>query len=224
MAKRRKVAYIAPFDSDKYYHVHNDGIDRRILFSSKQDFDRFEAYLYLLNSTESPRAANFFTGNRQNEIFQTGRGDKLIALGAYSITPHEFHLLAVPLVDGGMGKFMQKLQTGYTMYFNSKYQRMGRIFQSSYKAESARSAEHLKYMFCYIHLNPAQIFDKEWDSTNERSGLATHILRAMNYRYSSANEYTSQKFIITTPHEFPPYIRRVRDARAYLKLWSKFKE
>lgn len=204
----------------KFYHLRNEGIERRIIFSSKEDFDRFEAYLYLLNAVESQRAANFFVGGREREIFTSARGENLIAIGAYSFLPQEFHILATPLVENGIGKFMQKLQTAYTMYFNKKYQRSGRLFHSAYRAEDLDSDEKLKRAFAFVHLNPARLFDDRWDDA-AGADLMLHARRAIEYRYSSAGEYQSGKYVITNPSSYPQYIRRARDANANYQLWVK---
>lgn len=206
-----------------YYHLHNAGVDKRIIFNSKEDYDRFEAYLYLLNAIESPRVANFFSGNRQAEIFESARGERLVAIGAYSFVPKNFHILATPLVGGGIAKFMQKVQTAYTMYFNMKYQRKGCLFQSSYRFEIAESDEHLKHIYAAIHLNPAMLFNEEWQTANEGE-LFTLARNALKYRYSSINEYVTKKPVITSPTGFPNYFARAKDANIHVKWWLEFKK
>ncbi len=211
------------FKKGSYYHLYSSGVDRRRIFSSQEDFDRFEAYLYLLNAVESQRAANFFAAGRQHEIFSSARGEKLVAIGAYSLLPQEFHILATPLVENGIGKFMQKLQTGYTMFFNKKYSHEGRLFSSRYRSEEVLSEEQLRRLFTYIHAQPAAMFNERWEES-EGSELAILITRALQYRYSSAGEYTASKFIITSPTEFPLFIRRTKDAPAHFAAWVKYKK
>jgi hypothetical protein len=212
-----------PFKQHMYYHIYNSGADRRKIFSSKEDFDRFEAYLYLLNAVESQRAANFFVKDRQDEIFNSARGENLIAIGAYSLTPHQFHILARPLIENGIGKFMQKLQTAYTMFFNKKYFHDGRLFHSAYRSEEINSDERLRRAFTFIHLSPASIFDERWEDAGG-SELALLITRALQYRYSSAGEYASAKFVITAPAEFPQHMRRMKDAQTHFASWVKYKK
>lgn len=48
---------------------------------------------------------------------------------------------------------MQKVATGYTMYFNKKYERTGVLFQGKYKIKHAEDDRYIKYLFEYIHLN-----------------------------------------------------------------------
>src|SRR3954468_12826823 len=97
------------FKKEGHYHVFNRGVDNRNIFISQEDYDRFEAYLYLLNDAESPRVANFFVGNRKETIFESARAEQLVAIGAYSFLPTHFHLIVSPLSEGGLPKFMQKL-------------------------------------------------------------------------------------------------------------------
>jgi len=211
------------YSTNRYTLVWNTGAENRVIFSSKEDFDRFEAYLYLLNSRESPRVSNFFSGSREHNIFETGRGERLVAIGAYAYTPKSFYILIKHLNADGLSKFMQKLQTAYTMYFNKKYAHRGRLFHSAYIPEDATSEEHLKYLLSLVHLSPASLFSDDWMSAGEGE-LLTFAFRAMQYRYSSAGEYIKKKFIIVDPTEFPDYFLRTRDATVSAKHWIRFKK
>ena len=44
-----------PFISGEYYHIYNRGIDKRIIFKLKKDYERFIMLLYVANSQESFR-------------------------------------------------------------------------------------------------------------------------------------------------------------------------
>lgn len=48
--------------------------------------------------------------------------------------PNHFHLLLRQKKDGGVVKFMKKFGTGYTNYFNNKYDRVGSLFQERFEA------------------------------------------------------------------------------------------
>lgn len=204
-------------EQNKYYHLYNFGVDKRVLFNGKEDYDRFEAYLYLLNAVESVRAANFFAKDRRSDIFSSARGELLVSIGAYSLSSHDFRILAVPLVEGGVSKFMQKLQTAYTMYFNRKYPREGSLFQSSYKCDVLVSPEELKHSFSFIHLNPIQTMYSESSVSLPRSKL---IALAKQYRYSSIGEYDSGNHRITDPTDFPKYLRGANDP-LFLASWAE---
>ena len=211
------------FEKGGHYHITNRGVDNRNIFVSKEDYDRFEAYLYLLNDTESARAANFFVGKRHETIFESARAEQLVAFGAYSMLPTHFHFVVTPLIEGGVPKFMQKLTTAYTMYFNDKYQRRGGLFEGTYRANEATSDNHLKYLLALTHLAPAQLFNKHWqeDSILELESLAGSL---MDYRYSSAAEYVNDKHLITTPQHFPRYLARAKNMDTYIRYWEDSKD
>ena len=206
-----------------HYHLSNRGVDNRNVFVSKEDYDRFEAYLYLLNDTESQRAANFFVGKRNETIFDNARAEQLVAIGAYSLLPTHFHIIATPLHEGSLSKFMQKLTTAYTMYFNDKYQRTGSLFEGTYKAKASSSENHLKYLLAVTHLAPAQLFNRDWQ---EEDVFALERLSGelMDYRYSSAGEYMNDKHIITAPDYFPRYFARAKSMDTYIRYWADNKD
>jgi putative transposase len=209
------------FTKGGHYHLFNRGVDNRNVFVSKEDYDRFEAYLYLLNDTESPRAANYFVGNRKEAIFDNARTEPLVAVGAFSLMPTNFHIIVSPLLENAVPKFMQKLTTAYTMYFNDKYQRSGSLFEGTYKSTASNSENHLKYLLALTHLSPAYLFNRQWvhDDVLELESLSGQL---MDYRYSSIGEYISGKHTITSPNHFPRYFGRANKIDTYIRYWKDF--
>lgn len=59
-------------------------------------------------------------------------------------------------MDNGIEKFMHKLGSGYTNFFNIKYKRSGSLFQGPFKAVQIDSEEHLFWVTAYGNGN-AQI-------------------------------------------------------------------
>jgi putative transposase len=88
------------------------------------------------------------------ELLSLERGDQLVRIGAYCLMPNHFHLLLTEQEEAGISSFMQKLSTGYTMYFNKRNERTGVLFQGKYKSKHADEDRYLKYLISYIHLNP----------------------------------------------------------------------
>ncbi|OGG60706.1 hypothetical protein A2765_06465 [Candidatus Kaiserbacteria bacterium RIFCSPHIGHO2_01_FULL_56_24] len=198
-------------------------MENRTLFATRGDFDRFKAYLYLLNDEDPPRAANFFASDRSGSVYESARGERLVAIGAYCLMPIHFHILATPLVENGIARFMQKVLTAYTMYFNERTLRSGGLFQGTYKRALAEDDAHIKQLFAYMHLSPARYFHDDWRSA---SAEELNLLegRLMTYPYSSANEYLSSRFVIASPEYFPRYLTRAKDMRSHLDLWLKHKD
>lgn len=208
------------FRASDYVLLSNIGVQGSVLFSSQEDYDRFEAYLYLLNAIDGPRASNFFLDGRGADIFTAARGGTLVAIGAYSFTPRGFLILVKEISPKGIAKFMQKLQTAYTMYFNGKYQRDGRIFHSGYRTDVAESMNHLKFLLAAVHLHPAVLFDTHWEDAQDTE-LRLLAYRALEYRYSSFGEYAKKKFIILSPEHFPKFFVSMRDPMAIIAQWKK---
>jgi putative transposase len=70
--------------------------------------------------------------------------------------PNHFHLLIKQKARGAMEGLMRSITTRYSMYFNKKYNRIGPLFQGTYKAIVVTRDEYLLYLSRYIHLNPAE--------------------------------------------------------------------
>ena len=207
-----------PFVEGQFYHLYNRGVDKRTIFTSVMDYKRFMMLLYLANSNENVRIANIVQYHSYEEILTMDRGTPLVAIGAFCLMPNHFHLLLTPLVEGGISKFMLKLQTGYSMYFNTKYNRTGTLFQGPFKSEHADEDTYLKYLFSYIHLNPAKLRDKNWKEnikTNNK-GLKNYI---ETYPYSSMGEVIDGKYIITNLSVFPDYLSNKKEIEAHIADW-----
>ena len=144
-----------PVAPQEYYHVYNRGTEKRKIFLTKSDYERFLVLLYLSNGSK-PIQLNNYRGSTSVELLQIDRGVTLVDIIAYCLMPNHFHLLLRQHTEGGISKFMQKMSTGYTMYFNVKNKRSGALFQGRYKSVHAGDDRYLKYLFSYIHLNPKQ--------------------------------------------------------------------
>lgn len=209
------------FAEGEFYHLYNRGVDRRVVFTSAQEYRRFVAYLYALNSEVGVRAN--LHRIPPEELLSRGRIDPLVAIGSYCLMPNHFHILATPLVEDGIPRFMHRVLTAYTMYFNEKHERTGSLFQGTYKAQHADRDHYLKYLFAYIHLNPAKLFDSTWKEKGPRD-LKALKNRIEAYPYSSFPEYLSGKFVIANPAPFPGYFESANDLQAYLEFWLRFKD
>ncbi len=120
------------------------------------------------------------------------RGDELLVdICAYCLMPNHFHLLLRERVEGGISRFMQKLTTAYTMYFNKRYERSGTLLQGRFKATHASRDEYLSYLVAYIHLNPVKLIEPLW----KESGIADRDYAEdylASYTFSSYPDYLGQ--------------------------------
>src|SRR3989344_8657918 len=107
-----------PLVTGEYYHIYNRGNSKQTIFHDKNDYYRFIKTLFLSNGEISFKV--FLAGK---EVFGFDRGNPLVSIGAYCLMPNHFHLLLTQIEEDGISKFMQKLSTGYSMYYNKKYER-----------------------------------------------------------------------------------------------------
>lgn len=136
----------------EYYHVYNRGVEKRIIFENEHNHQRFLILMFLVNDAVPVDVKNEFRDHTLPEMLKRER-QALVCIHAFSLLNNHYHILLSPLVEGGIAKFMQKLATGYTMYFNTKNKRTGSLFQGKYKIKHVDKGLYLKYMFEYIHLN-----------------------------------------------------------------------
>lgn len=103
--------------------------------------------------------------------------------------PNHIHLVLKEVRPGGIALFMQKVFTGYTMYFNKKYERNGPLFAGAFKSKHIADDRYIKRALSYVHLNPAGLTDKKWKE--KAADIAKVEKQIRNYSYSSAPDFES---------------------------------
>jgi len=68
----------------------------------------------------------------------------------------------LPLVEGGISKYMSKVANAYTKYFNARHQRSGRLFQGPYQSIAIKEPEYFYTLLRYINLNHAELVEPMW--------------------------------------------------------------
>ena len=114
-----------------FYHITSRGNERKVVFKSKRDREKFLEYL------ESA----------------TQRYDALIH--AYCMMDNHFHLL-LETPSANLPQIMRHINGAYTTYFNIKRKRSGHLFQGRYKSILVEIDEYTKELSRYIHLNPVR--------------------------------------------------------------------
>ena len=128
-------------------HIIIRGIERRRIFRRNKDKDNFADRLsILLPETQTACYAWAFMSNHAHFLFRSG--------------------------GAGISTLMQRLLTGYAIYFNRKYRRHGQLFQNRYKSIICQEDKYFKELVRYIHLNPL------------RAKLVTDIKELNKYPYS----------------------------------------
>ncbi|MEA1929689.1 MAG: transposase [Patescibacteria group bacterium] len=214
------------FAPGEYYHIYNRGNDRRSIFLSGKDRDRFLALLYVCNSGEVLHLSDY-PQTSLLKLLSLPRSSVLADIGAYCLMPNHFHLLVRENEEGGISRLMQKLLTAYTMYFNRKHQHTGSLFEGRFRARHVSDDRHLQYLFAYIHLNPVKVRDP--DNWEKKTILDTdEAVRFLNtYPYSSFLDYLGRnrgEGAIINPSAFPEYFSVPSDFSDFVQDWMSFDE
>jgi len=210
------------FAPGEYYHIYNRGVEKRKIFINKKDYERFLFLLYICN-TKEPTVVKNYRGLTLAEKFNLSKKDTLVEIGSYCLMPNHFHLLLREKTEGGISLFMQKLTTGYTMFFNVNNERSGSLFQGSFKARHANEDDYLKYLYAYIHLNPIKIIEAEWREEGiKNKGKVKEFLA--NYKYSSYLDFIGEERFegrILDRKNFPDYFQNKGSFAKFLENWME---
>ena len=175
-----------PFQTDEWFHCYKRGIDKRTVFESEDDSERFLRLLYLANSSEEIHLAD--VSAHTNEIMMRPRKLPLVSVGAYCLMPNHYHLLLKEINDAGITRFMQKLGTAYAMYFNTKNDRTGNLFMKPFRSRHIGNDRYFQHVVNYIYCNPAERIETGW-----KNGIVRNMGRLerelLAYRYSSFPDY-----------------------------------
>lgn len=177
----------APFEIGEWYHCYTRGVDKRRTFQSEGDYRRFLQALYLCNTESSIHRDNLRDSSHEN-IFKRLREKPLVAVAGYCIMPNHYHLLLQETKEGGIAKFMQKVGTSYAMYFNIRYKRIGNLFVKPFRSKHIEDDSYLHRVIQYLHLNPAELFEKDWKQGNVKN-IIRLTEKIEGYWYSSLPDY-----------------------------------
>ncbi|WP_417504806.1 transposase [Marinomonas gallaica] len=164
-------------------HIIQRGNNRQVCFASEDDFIAYAHWL-----TEYAHQYQ-------------------VKVHAWVFMTNHVHLLATPMIEGGISKMMQALGRRYVRYFNHTYQRTGTLWEGRFKS-CVISAE--KYFFIcqrYIELNPV------------RANMVSH---PADYKWSSYRFHAQESLELQSglwqPHEL--YLKLSRQQRTRAKRYQ----
>jgi len=155
---------LKPYLENGYYHIYNRGVEKRVIFTDKQDESVFLSYLKEYLTPKDTDELTKVLVDPESSVNQKAEAAKLIRMNnfyneimllAYCLMPNHFHFLVKQNRERSIEKFMRSLSTRYVQYFNRKHdKRVGGLFQDAYKAVLVESNEQLLHLSRYIHRNP----------------------------------------------------------------------
>lgn len=114
-----------------FYHITSRGDNRKNIFISTYDFEKFLEYLLI--------AKDKYKFN----------------LYAYCLMSNHYHLFFETL-QPNLSKIMQYINTAYTVYYNKKRNKTGHLFQGRFKSLLVDEDSYFLELTRYIHLNPVK--------------------------------------------------------------------
>ena len=186
------------FTKGEFYHIYNRGTEKRIVFSNKNDYYRFLYLLFACNDTAPLLNSQHYYRGSASIVNSHRKRNLLVDIVCFCLMPNHYHLILRERTDGGIQKFMQKLGTGYTMYFNTKYDRNGVLFQGAFKAIRVDQESYFTHLTRYIHLNPAELCEPLWKDNGIKKQEGTFKF-VKEYPWSSLSDYLGK-------HRFEPLL------------------
>jgi len=219
------------FAPNSIYHIYNRGVEKRRIFVDDRDRWRFVQGLFLFND-ERAKANLLWRIERENagrinfrilrEFMEKDEADRkpLVRIIADCLMPNHFHLILEELADNGISKFMHKLGTGFAMYFNKRYERVGSLFQGRFKAVHVDNDAYLKNLLVYVNvINPAELIEPNFKEEGLKD-IESVMSFTKNFVWSTNQEYLGlrdspivDKGIVSTlfptPAEYEDFVRTV---------------
>lgn len=184
---------------NEFYHTYNRGVEKRETFCDEEDFFRAVHDLYEFNDLDVVinvkyrviKAHNY--GDNYGDPTSIIRKPRkiLVDLICWGLIPNHYHLFSKPRLKDGLSKFQQKFGTGFTGYFNLKYERNGVLFQGKYKRVHVTDDAQAAHLVCYIHANPLDLWKPDWKEKGLTDLELQNALEFLEkkYRWSSHLDY-----------------------------------
>lgn len=128
-----KISSKQLYSKNTFYHLYNRGNRKRLIFNDDRD------HIYFLN--------NLF---RNEDLYD-------LNLYGFCLMPNHYHLLiCLGNDETAISKYMHKCMTSYSMYFNKRYDLVGRLCQSPFQAVKLTSTQSIIQEIEYFKQNPVK--------------------------------------------------------------------
>lgn len=137
-----------------------------------------------------------------------------VELIAYCLMPNHYHFLFYLKEKTGIEKLMRSMMTAYSRYFNTKYKRVGTLFQNHFLAARITSDRYLWHVSRYMHLNPLDI---------DAEPLGYAYSSVSYFRGDRSAEWLHEDMLVETAEQRATYIQSLRDSSDYHELMDRLK-
>jgi len=205
------------FVEGEYFHIFNKSIAGFGIFKDPVNATRFVNVLDYYNNlivvesfSKAVRSKLFIP---QNLLYP--KENRLLKFISYCVMPDHYHLVVKILKSHLLFKYINDIENSYTHYFNLKFDRIGPLWQTSFKALRIISNEQLLHVTRYVHLNPtsSNLVDKpeEWDHSSYRDFITDERI---------LNNYITDISINSIKH-YKKFVVDQKDYQRKLKLIRK---
>jgi len=189
--------------TNEIYHVYNRGVEKRPIFVIRKDYLRFIALANYYRFSNCPVKFSHFkelSMQERESILNRleNESKKLVDIMAFCLMPNHVHFLLKQLLDNGISKFMAKITSGFSHYFNVRHERVGYLFQGNFGAVRIEDDEQFVHVSRYIHLNSVSSYLIEVEDLD-------------NYEYSSFPEYINKKKGFCNTKEILSYFKNAQE-------------
>jgi REP element-mobilizing transposase RayT len=139
--------------ADCFYHITSRGNGRKAIYINEKDREKFLEYI------------------------STAKEKFKFYLHAYCLMTNHYHLF-LETTQPNLSRIMQYINTAYTIYYNTKRNKSGHLFQGRYKSILVEQDSYFTELTRYIHINPV---------------IAKITTSPALYRWSSYNAYIRGK-------------------------------
>jgi REP element-mobilizing transposase RayT len=131
----------------------------------------------------------------QSDFFAHER-EVLVSIGAFKLMENHFHLFLREEKEAGTSRFMHRLGTGFTNYFNLQQNRSGSLFEGPFQAVHIQSEAHFNHIVRYMHLNELDKYQIPW-----REGVVSNWGEAI--RFLDRDPYSSHALYMGGEQRLP---------------------
>jgi REP element-mobilizing transposase RayT len=142
-----------PFAEGEFYHIYNQGVEKRNIFSDEYDSQRFLESMEVFNNEEPIGSIYEQSFNKDSQLGGETPKSKLVNIIAYCLNPNHFHLILEQVSEKGISEYMKRLAGGYTSYFNIKEKRKGALFLGTFRSVHVGTDGYLLHLSAYVNLN-----------------------------------------------------------------------
>ena len=187
-----------------YKHVMVQGIEKQFIFGEEKYIKKYKE-IVLDKLKESP-----------------------VTILGYCIMHNHSHLLIHSETSEEISKFMQKVNTTYSMYFNKTNNRVGYVFRNRFKSQEIFDQGQLYTCLKYIHNNPVKanitknMQEYEHSSYNEFLRCKHQIIndRSVEILFGKENDFMSIFDLVHKKTDVIPN-ENFLDAKSFVKQFEK---